>query len=51
MRGLAPYLATGAAYIILGVFFPALLFSWLVGAGFLLLCVWVLPALVRRCRP
>jgi hypothetical protein len=49
-RTLALYLAAGGAYVALGVFFPAFLFSWVVGAGFLLLCVWLLPALVRRLR-
>ncbi len=48
MRELALYLATAAAYISLGVAFPELLISWPVGAGFLLLGVWILPALVRR---
>lgn len=48
MRELALYLATGVAYIALGVAFPELLFSWPVGAGFLLLCVWILPAAFRR---
>ena len=50
MRELALYLATGAVYVTLGVFFPAFLFSWVVGAGFLLLCVCLLPALARRLR-
>jgi hypothetical protein len=48
VKELALYLATGVAYIALGVAFPELLFSWPVGAAFLLLGVWVLPALVRR---
>jgi hypothetical protein len=50
MRELALYLATGAIYVALGVAFPELLFSWPAGAGFLLLGVWILPALVRRLR-
>ena len=50
MRELALYLATGVAYIALGVAFPELLFSWPVGAGFLLAGVWLLPALVGRLR-
>ena len=37
------YVAAGVLYVALGVLFPALLFSWVVGAGFLLLCVVVLP--------
>ena len=39
------YLAAAVAYVTLGVFFPRVLFSWVEGAGFLLLAVWVLPAL------
>ena len=49
-RTLALYLVTGVVYVALGVFFPAFLFSWVVGAGFLVFCVWVLPALARRLR-
>ena len=45
-RALALYLAAGAAYVTLGVFFPRLLLSWVEGAGFLLLAVWLLPALI-----
>ena len=48
MRELALYAAAAGAYIGLGVFVPELLLSWPVGAGFLLLAVWVVPALVRR---
>ena len=44
-RTLVFYLAAAAAYITLGVFYPRILFSWFEGAGFLLLAVWVLPAL------
>lgn len=50
MRELALYLAAGAAYIALGVAVPELLFSWIEGAVFLLLAVWVLPALLGRLR-
>ena len=39
------YLAAAAVYIILGVFFPRTILSWVEGAGFLLLAVWILPAL------
>lgn len=48
MKELALYLAAGVAYIALGVAFPDLLWSWVEGAAFLLLAVWVLPSLVRR---
>lgn len=44
------YLIAGAVYIGLGVAFPVLLYSWVVGAGYLLLAVWVLPALWKRLR-
>jgi hypothetical protein len=44
------YVTAGAAYIGLGVAVPELLFSWIEGAVFLLLAVWVLPALVERLR-
>jgi hypothetical protein len=50
MKELALYLAAGAAYVGLGVAVPELLFSWPAGVGFLLVCVWLLPALVRRLR-
>jgi hypothetical protein len=42
------YVFAAVSYIALGVLFPVLLYSWIVGAGYLLLCAWVLPALVRR---
>ena len=47
---LALYLAAGAAYVVLGVFVPSALLAWPVGAGFLLVAVWVVPAVVRRLR-
>jgi len=49
-RELALYLAAGVAYVAIGVRFPEFLFSWVVGAGFVLLCVAVLPAVVRLLR-
>jgi len=48
LRTLALYLAGGAAYITLGVFFPRFLLSWVEGASFLLLTVWLVPALFGR---
>jgi hypothetical protein len=42
------YIAAGIAYITLGVFVKQALALWLEGAAFLLLTVWLLPALVRR---
>jgi hypothetical protein len=50
VRELALYLGAAAAYIGLGVVVPELLFSWVEGAVFLLLAVWILPALARRLR-
>jgi hypothetical protein len=47
---LALYLAAGFAYVAIGVTFPEFLFSWVVAAGYLLVCVVVLPALVQRLR-
>jgi hypothetical protein len=47
---LALYLAAGIVYVAIGVAFPELLFSWAVGAGYLVLCVVVLPVLARAVR-
>jgi hypothetical protein len=44
------YLAAGVAYLVIGVAFPEFLFAWVVGVGFLLACVVVLPALVDRAK-
>jgi hypothetical protein len=44
------YLAAAVAYIAFGVAWPDLLWSWVEGAAFLLLAVWILPSLVRRLR-
>lgn len=49
-RELVLYLATGVAYIAIGVTFPEFLFTWVVAVGFLLVSVVVLPALVGRVR-
>ncbi len=50
VRSLAVYVTAGVVYVTLGVLEPNLLLSWVEGAAFLLLAVWVLPALVRRVR-
>jgi putative Ca2+/H+ antiporter (TMEM165/GDT1 family) len=50
VKELAVYLLAGAVYVVLGVAIPELLFSWIEGAAFLLLAVWVLPALLERFR-
>jgi hypothetical protein len=44
------YGLAGVSYITLGVFVPEILFSWVEGAAFLLLVVWILPSIVRRLR-
>ncbi len=50
MNELRLYLAAGIAYVVLGVIWPSLLLSWVEGTAFLLLCVWILPAALRRLR-
>jgi hypothetical protein len=50
VRLLALHVAAAAAYVTLGVLFPPLLYSWVEGAGFYLLAVWLVPMLVRRLR-
>lgn len=50
MRELALYVAAGVAYVALGIAWPDLLFSWVEGAGFLLLAAWIAPSVVRRLR-
>ncbi len=42
------YGLAAVAYIALGVLVPEVLLSWIVGVAFLLLAVWIVPALVRR---
>jgi hypothetical protein len=49
-RELALYLAAGVVYVAIGVAVPEFLFSWFVAAGYLLVCVVALPALVRVMR-
>lgn len=49
-RTLALYGIAAAAYVSLGVFIPRFLLSWVEGASFLLLAVWIIPALLRRRR-
>jgi hypothetical protein len=50
-RELALYVAAGVLYIAIGVTFPEFMFSWIVAAAYLFVCVVVLPAAVRRLRP
>ncbi len=42
------YGASAIGYITLGIFVPSALALWPEGAAFLLLTVWLLPALVSR---
>jgi hypothetical protein len=49
-RELVLYVTASVAYIAIGVAFPEFLFAWVVGVGFLLASVVVLPALVRGLR-
>jgi hypothetical protein len=49
-RELAAYLAAGAVYVGVGVALPEFLFAWAVALGYLVLCLVVLPAVVRRLR-
>jgi len=50
-RELALYVAAGVLYVAIGVNFPEFLFSWVVAAAFLLVCVVAIPAAVRLLRP
>jgi putative Ca2+/H+ antiporter (TMEM165/GDT1 family) len=47
---LALYLAAAVIYVTLGMFFPRTILSWVEGAAFLLLAVWIVPAIVMRLR-
>jgi hypothetical protein len=49
-RELALYVAAGVVYVAIGVTAVEFLFSWFVAAGYLLVCIVALPALVRRVR-
>jgi hypothetical protein len=42
------YGIAAVAYVTLGVFVPEVLFPWIAGVAFLLVAVWLVPALVRR---
>lgn len=49
-RELALYVAAGLAYIAIGVAVPEFMFTWVVAAGYLVLCVVLLPALAHVVR-
>lgn len=42
------YAAAFAVYVGLGIAVPEFMLSWIVGVGYLLVAVWLVPALVRR---
>jgi hypothetical protein len=50
LRVFAAYGLAAAAYIAIGVVYQDFLLSVVVGMGYLLLAVWLLPAAVRRLR-
>ena len=49
-RELALYLVAGVVYVAVGAAFPEFLFTWVVAAGYLVLTVVLVPALVRVVR-
>jgi hypothetical protein len=49
-RELALYLAAGAVYVAIGVTAVEFLFSWVVAACYLLVCVVLVPSVIRRLR-
>jgi hypothetical protein len=49
-RELAVYVAAGVVYVAIGVAAPEFLFTWVVAAGYLVLCVVVLPLAIGRVR-
>ena len=50
LRVFAGYCAAAAVYIAIGVAYNDFLLSVIVGMGYLLLAVWLVPAAVRRLR-
>jgi hypothetical protein len=46
----AGYCAAAAVYIVIGVAYNDFLLSVVVGMGYLLLAVWLVPAAIRRLR-
>lgn len=49
-RTLALYLVAAALYIAIGVLYPEFLLASVVALGYLLVVVWLVPALYRRLR-
>ncbi len=50
MREVALYVVAAALYVAIGVAVPEVLLAWPVGAAYLLVAVWLVPAAVRRLR-
>ena len=50
LRTFAAYGLAAAIYIVIGVAYQDFLLSVVVGIGYLVLAVWLLPAAVRRLR-
>lgn len=50
LRTSALYLGAGASYVAIGVFFTPFMLSWIIAFAWLLLWVWVVPAVARRLR-
>jgi hypothetical protein len=50
LRVFAGYCAAAAVYITIGVAYNDFLLSVIVGMGYLLFAVWLVPAAVRRLR-
>ncbi len=49
-RPLLPYALAFAVYVAFGVAVPEFMLSWPIGVGYLVLAVWLVPALLRRFR-
>ena len=47
---LAAYVATGLAYVTLGVFYPRAVLSWVEGAALLVVVFGLVPYVYRRLR-
>ena len=47
-RELTLYVTAGVVYVAIGIAVPEFLFSWVVAAGYLLICLVALPAIARR---
>jgi hypothetical protein len=50
LRGFLPYLAAGAVYIAIGVAYTPFLLAWYTAMAYLLVVLWIVPAIVRRLR-